>query len=90
MLISTAKFAEAGYITVFYNKEVNVYNASNTEVIVTRKAILRGWLDKDANLYHIPLVPIVLNSNIDTVLVHKLPTKFLPDCLPPTEAVYKV
>jgi hypothetical protein len=42
LLISTAKFAEAGYITVFDDKEVNVYNASNTNVIVSRQAILRG------------------------------------------------
>jgi hypothetical protein len=59
-LISTAKFAETGYITVFNDKEVNVYNASNTEVIVTRQAILRGWLDKDANLYRI--LPYLLSS----------------------------
>ncbi len=63
LLISTAKFAEAGYIMVFDDKEVNVYNASNTKVIVTRQAILRGWLDKDANLYYrIPVIPIFLNK----------------------------
>jgi hypothetical protein len=33
LLISTAKFAEAGYIMVFNGKEVNVYDASNTKVI---------------------------------------------------------
>jgi hypothetical protein len=88
LLISTAKLAEAGYKTVFNDEKVNVYNASNTKVIVTRQVILRGWLDKDANLYRIPLVPIILNNNTNTVLVRKPPTKFLPDCLPPTEAVH--
>jgi hypothetical protein len=34
-LLSTAKFAQAGYITVFDNEEVNIYNASNTKVNVT-------------------------------------------------------
>jgi hypothetical protein len=47
-------------------------------------------LDKDANLYCIPLLPIVLNNNTDTVLVHKPPTKFLPDHPPPTKAVHNV
>ncbi len=40
LLISTAKFTEVGYIMVFDDEEVNVYNASNTEVFVTRQAIL--------------------------------------------------
>jgi hypothetical protein len=47
-------------------------------------------LGKDANLYHIPLVPIVLNNNTNTVLVRKPPTKFLPDHPPPTKAIHNV
>ncbi len=79
-----------GYITVFDGKEVNIYDASNTEVIVTREAILRGWFDKTANLWHIPLLPLVQNTNTDTVLVKKPPTELLPDCLPPTEPVHNI
>ena len=30
-LLSTAKFAEAGYITVFDNEEVNIYDAYDTK-----------------------------------------------------------
>ncbi len=75
---------------VFNDKEVNVYNASNTKVIVTSQAIWRGWLDKDANLYCIPLVPIVFNNNTKTVLVCKPLTKFLPDRPPPTKATHNV
>jgi hypothetical protein len=88
LLISTA--SRSGIHTVFDDKEVNVHNTSNTKVIVTRQAILRGWLDKDANLYRIPLIPIFLNNNTNTVLVHKPPTKFLPDHPPPTKAVHNV
>ncbi len=58
--------------------------------LVTRQAILRGWLDKDANLYRIPLIPIFLNNNTITVLVCKPPTKFLPDHPPPTDTVHNV
>ncbi len=53
-------------------------------------AILRGWLDKKANLWRIPLVPIVLNNNTKTVLVNKPPTEFLPGCPPPIEAIHNV
>ncbi len=90
MLLSTANFATAGYITVFDSKEVNIYNASNTEVIVTREAILRGWFDKTANLWRIPLLPLVQNTNTDTILVKKPPTEFLPDRLSPTKAMHNV
>jgi hypothetical protein len=49
-LLSTAKFAAAGYTTVFDDKEVNIYDAQNTTLKVSRAVILRGWLDKKANL----------------------------------------
>ena len=39
-LISTAKFAKAGYITVFDNKEVNIYHAHDTTIKVLQGAIL--------------------------------------------------
>ena len=89
-LISTTKFAKAGYMTVFDDKEVNVYDTQNTKVIVTWQAIIKGWFDKKANLWQIPLVPIVLNNNTDTVLVKKAPTEFLPNRPPPTEAIHNV
>jgi len=38
-LLSTAKFAKAGYITVFDNKEVNIYDTHNTTFKVSRAAI---------------------------------------------------
>jgi hypothetical protein len=75
-LLSTAKFATAGYINVFDDKEVNIYDAQNTTLKVSRTAILRGWLDKKANLWRIQLIPIILNNNTETVLVNKPPTEF--------------
>ena len=90
LLLSTAKFAEAGYITVFDNQEVNIYNAHDTKLIVLRGAILRGWFDKMHNLWRIPLILVVLNNNTDTVLVNKPPTEFLPDCTLVIEAIHNV
>jgi hypothetical protein len=57
---------------------------------VSRAAILRGWLDKKANLWWIPLVPIVLNNNTETVPINKPPTEFLPNRPPPIEAIHNV
>ena len=89
-LLSTAKFAEAGYITVFDDEEVNIYDAQNTTLKVSRGAIVRGWFDKTANLWRIPLIPVVLNNNTDTVLVNKQPTEFLPGRTPIIEAINNV
>ena len=89
-LLSTVKFAEAGYITVFDDEEVNIYDAQNTTLKVTKGAILRGWFDKTANLWRIPLIPVVLNNNTDTVLVNKQPTEFLPGRTPVIEAINNV
>ncbi len=89
-LISTAKFAEAEYITVFDKEEVNIYDAQNTTLKVSKGAILRGWFDKTANLWRIPLIPVILNNNTDTVLVNKQPTEFLPGQTPVIEAISNV
>ena len=89
-LLSTAKFAEAGYITVFDKEEVNIYDAQNTTLTVSKGAILRGWFDKRANLWRIPLIPVVLNNNTDTALVNKPPTDFLPERTPVIEAIHNV
>jgi hypothetical protein len=39
-LLSTTKFAKAGYITVFDNEEVNIYDTHDTMFKVSRAAIL--------------------------------------------------
>ena len=89
-LLSTAKFAEAEYIPVFDKEEVNIYNAQNTMLKVSKGAILRGWFDKTANLWRIPLIPGILNNNTDMVLVNKQPTEFLPGRTPIIEAINNV
>ncbi len=85
-----AKFSKAGYITVFDNEEVIIYDAHDTMSKVSRAAILQGWFDKTANLWQITLIPVILNSNTDTVLVNKPPTEFLPDRPPAIEAIHNV
>jgi hypothetical protein len=88
-LISTVKFAKAGYVTVFDRDEVNIYDQRNTVITISRAAILRGWRKPSTNnLWCTPLVPVVHNNNIDTMLVKHPPSKYLPES--PSEAVHNV
>ena len=88
-LISTGKFADANYITVFDQEEVKIYDANNTQVTTTRGAVLKGWKCKDG-LYRIPLVPKVKNVNTDTILCNKPPTELLSHRPPPKNAINNV
>ena len=42
-LLSTAKFADAGYTTIFDGNQVNIYDQHDTVITVSHAAILRGW-----------------------------------------------
>ncbi len=63
LLLSTDKFATTNYITIFDKEEVNIYNANDTIIAVTRGAILHGWRDAGTKLWCIPLVAVVKNNN---------------------------
>jgi hypothetical protein len=89
-LLSTGKFADANYITVFDKEMVNVYDANDTIFTVSRGAILCGFCNPVLNLYQIPLVDKVRNNNTDTIIVDRPPTEYLPDQPPPSKAVYNV
>ena len=69
-LLSTGEYADANYITVFDKDTVNVYDANDTIITVTRDAILRGWRDTN-NMWRIPLVDMVQNLNTDTIIVNR-------------------
>ena len=89
-LLSTVKFADANYITIFDKDEVNIYDANDTTITVTKGAILRGWRDNNTNLWRIPLVPMVRNLNTDTALLNRPPSEFLSNRPSPAEAVHSV
>ena len=42
-LLSTSKFAEADYITVYDRDEVNIYDAKKTKIVISEDAVLKGW-----------------------------------------------
>ena len=89
-LLSMGKYADANYITVFDKDTVNVYNVNDTIITLTKDAILRGWHDTDNKLWRIPMVDVVQNQNTDTIIVNRPPTEFLPNRLPPEEAIHNV
>ncbi len=89
--ISTVKFTKAGYVTVFDHDEVNIYDQCNIVITVSWAVILCGWRKPGTNaLWHIPLVPVICNNNVDTVLVKCPPSKYLPKRPPPSEAIHIV
>ncbi len=89
-LLSMSKFVNANYIAIFDKDEVNIYDANNTVVTVTRVAILRGWQCKQIKLWQVPPVKDVTNNNTQTVLCNCPPSEFLPEQLPPPEAINNV
>jgi hypothetical protein len=89
-LISTSKMADAGYITVFDKDTVKMYDAYNTQVIVTQDAVINGWCENKTGMWRVALVSFVQNLNTDTILLKQPPTEFLP-CRPaPTKAIHNV
>ena len=42
-LMSTNTFALDKYVTIFNEDMVNIYDATNTKITVSRGALLRGW-----------------------------------------------
>jgi hypothetical protein len=76
-------------MTTFTGDQVNIYDQHNTVITVSQATIISSWW-KPNSLYRIPVIPVVHNNNTDMVLVKQPPSKFLPACPPPEEAVFNV
>ena len=53
-LLLMNQFVEAKYITIFDDDQVNIYEATNTEVTVLQGSVLRSWMLRDEGLWRIP------------------------------------
>jgi hypothetical protein len=60
-LISTSKMEDAGYIAVFDKDSVKMYDAYNTQVIITRDEVINGWHENKTGMWQVALVPVVQN-----------------------------
>ena len=91
-LLSTSKLADDNYITIFDKDKVEIFDATNTKVITTRGAIIRGFRCPITGLHRVPLVPTneITNLNTDTILCSRPPTEYLRNRPPPTEAINNV
>jgi hypothetical protein len=69
LLLSTSKFAEAGYTAIYDKDEVNFYDTHTTKTTVLADAVLKGWQYPCMNLWRIPLVPFITNLNTDTLIL---------------------
>jgi len=66
-LLSGSKFADAGYTAVYDQKEVNFYESH--KIKITEEAVLKGYRCPTSTLWRVPLVPIIENVNVDTILL---------------------
>ncbi|KAL7478346.1 LOW QUALITY PROTEIN: hypothetical protein ACHAW6_006995, partial [Cyclotella cf. meneghiniana] len=78
-LLSVGQFADAGYVTVFDNQSVKIFDGS---IELTKDAVIRGWRDPASGLYRIPLKEKVENWNTDTVLLDEEKTRQLQTLRP--------
>ena len=71
-LLSGGKFAQAGYVAVCDDKEVNLYDMRTVKIGISEEAVLKGWRYPRANLWRIPLVKCkITNENTETLLLNK-------------------
>ena len=49
--------ADAGYVTVFNQEHVKIYDAKNTRLIATRAAVINGWRDINTGMWRVDLLP---------------------------------
>ena len=71
-LMSAGKIADAQYITVLTLTEVLVYyDMGDLQLSINGKTILIGWRCKHSGLWRVPLTPVVLNKNTDTIFLDR-------------------
>eukprot|EP00804_Cyclotella_cryptica_P013069 CCRYP_002366-RA/>CCRYP_002366-RA protein AED:0.66 eAED:0.66 QI:0/0/0/0.5/1/1/2/0/452 len=81
-LLSGSKLADAGYTAIYDKNAVNFYNSHT--IHVQEKSVLRGYRCPHTGLWRIPLQPIVLNQNTDTLLLDA------PDGITTTNPQFKI
>ena len=54
-LLSINKLADKNYISVFDGDKLIIYDANNTRITVSRRAVLEGWHSEHEGIWRIPL-----------------------------------
>eukprot|EP00804_Cyclotella_cryptica_P011576 CCRYP_012089-RA/>CCRYP_012089-RA protein AED:0.20 eAED:0.20 QI:0/0/0/1/1/1/3/0/784 len=66
-LLSGSKFADADYTAVYDKHEVNFYDSAT--INITERAVLTGYRCPRTGLWRIPLHPVTVNDNTDTLIL---------------------
>eukprot|EP00804_Cyclotella_cryptica_P009391 CCRYP_018074-RA/>CCRYP_018074-RA protein AED:0.17 eAED:0.15 QI:0/0/0/0.75/0/0/4/0/1210 len=66
-LLSGSKFSDANYTAVYDKHEVNFYDSAT--INITERAVLTGYRCPRTGLWRIPLRPITVNENTDTLIL---------------------
>ena len=66
-LLSTSKFADAGYTAVYDDEEVNFYEKEHVKI--DAKAVLKGYRCPKSRLWRVPLTKNIVNENTDTIIL---------------------
>ena len=68
--LSGNKFAQAGYVIICDNKEVNIYDGQKSKIVVSEEAVLKEWFFPKSRMWLIPLQPHIIYKNTDTLLLN--------------------
>ncbi len=68
-LLSTSKFAKAGYLAIYDKGKVNFYDTCTTKITVSADAVLKGWQCPRMIFLCVPLIPFITNLNTDTLIL---------------------
>ena len=68
-----------GYIPIFQEDKMSIYNGRNMTIIVSRAAVLEGWYAPHEKFWRIPLVKNVTNIKHQTATANKSPTQPLQE-----------
>ena len=70
-LLSTIKMADANYIAIYNNDEVNFYDRNTVKIKVSEDAVLRGYKCPRTKLWRVPLMPNIINETNDTLILDR-------------------
>ena len=69
-LLSGSKFSDALYISICNDKEVNIYDGHTACILVSERAVLKGWKFPCTKFLRMPLQPCVTKLNTHTLLLN--------------------
>ena len=67
-LLSGGKMAEAGYIAIYDDEEVNFYNKT-AKIHISEEAVLKGYKCKQTKLWRVPLQDTIQDEHTDTLIL---------------------